>query len=147
MKKFGGRILFRNVCFFVIFSFFVLAVAGCSGASSVDGGLNPVETLVLDDEYAATLNVEEHEIFALDVIRPVAKGYRISGAFFDPSILRMERYLEYEEDGEPRARYLFAGLAGGACDVLVRMVPDGGGEMEVYRQVTVTVGRAKGWFD
>ncbi len=139
--------MFRKVGVFAICAVFVLALSGCSGSSSVDGGLEPVETLVLDGEYASALNVEENEVFALDVIRPLAKGYRISGAFFDPSILRMERYLEYDDDGESRARYLFTGLTGGACDVLVRMVPVGGGEMVVYRQVTVSVGPPKGWFD
>lgn len=139
--------MFRKVGYLVVCAVFVLAVAGCSGSSSVDSGLEPVETLVLDDEYATSLNVEEHDVFALDVIRPVAKGYRISGAFFDPAILRMDRYLEYDDGGEPRARYLFTGLTGGACDVLVRMAPEAGGDMEVYRQVTVTVGPPKGWFD
>jgi hypothetical protein len=112
----------------------------------VNGGLSPVETIVLDDQYSAALTVEKNEVFALDVLRPEAKGYRITGAAFDPEMLRMERYLEYDDDGEPRARYLFTALQEGATDVLIRMAPAGGGDVTTYRQVGVTIGSGGGWF-
>ncbi|EGB14019.1 hypothetical protein DND132_0804 [Pseudodesulfovibrio mercurii] len=100
----------------------------------------------MDDGYATALSVEKDDVFALDVLRPTAKGYRITGAAFDPEMLRMERYLEYDDDGEPRARYLFTALAEGATDVLIRMSPEAGGEVDVYRQVTVTIGKGRGFF-
>ncbi|WP_129586462.1 hypothetical protein [Pseudodesulfovibrio hydrargyri] len=107
--------------------------------------MSPVETIVLDDEYNAALSVDKDQVFALDMLRPAAKGYRITGAAFDPAMLRMERYLEYD-DGEPRARYLFTALQEGVSDVLIRMVPVAGGDVTTYRQVTVTVGSGGGWF-
>ncbi|XXJ20143.1 hypothetical protein ACR42D_11485 [Desulfovibrio caledoniensis] len=138
--------MFNKIYFFALFPFFILALSGCSGASSVDGGLSPVETIVLDTEYSAALNVDKNEVFALDLLRPSAKGYRITGAAFDPVMVRMERYLEYDDDGEPRARYLFTALQEGVTDVLVRMVPVAGGDVTTYRQVTVTIGSGGGWF-
>ncbi|WP_428588335.1 hypothetical protein [Pseudodesulfovibrio sp.] len=121
-------------------------MSACSGSSSVNGGLSPVETIVLDDEYTAALEVEKNQVFAMDVLRPTAKGYYITGAAFDPEMLRMERYLEYDDDGEPRARYLFTALQEGSTDVLVRMTPVAGGDVVTYRQVTVTIGSGGGLF-
>lgn len=140
------RILFKKSLFFVLFTIFILVFSACSGSSSVNGGLSPAETIVLDSGYTASLGVEKGDVFALDMLRPEGKGFRITGAAFDPQMLRMERYLEYDDDGEPRARYLFTALEEGATDVLIRMAPEGGGEVDVYRQVTVTVGKGGGWF-
>jgi hypothetical protein len=139
--------LFKKISFFALCPFFILALSACSGVSSVNGGLSPVETIVLDDEYNAALSVDKNEVFALDLLRPSAKGYRITGAAFDPEMVRMERYLEYDDDGEPRARYMFTALQEGVSDVLVRMVPVAGGDVTTYRQVTVTIGSGGGWFD
>jgi hypothetical protein len=138
--------LFKKIYYFAFFMFFILTLSACSGASSVDGGLSPVETIVLDTEYSAVLSVDKNKVFALDLLRPSAKGYRITGAAFDPMMLRMERYLEYDDDGEPRARYLFTALQEGVTDVLVRMVPVAGGDVTTYRQVSVTIGSGGGWF-
>lgn len=139
--------MFKKISFFALCPFFILALSACSGVSSVNGGLSPVETIVLDDEYNAALSVDKNEVFALDLLRPSAKGYRITGAAFDPEMVRMERYLEYDDDGEPRARYMFTALQEGVSDVLVRMVPVAGGDVTTYRQVTVTIGSGGGWFD
>ncbi|WFS61246.1 hypothetical protein LF599_11230 [Pseudodesulfovibrio thermohalotolerans] len=139
--------MFRKIIFLAMSSYFVLFLFGCSGFSSVDGGISPVETIVLDDEYGAAVNVEKNDVFALDVSRPSSKGYRISGAAFDPEMLRMERYFEYDDDSGPRARYLFSALEEGATDVLIRMTPEAGGETVVYRQVAVSIGSGNAWLD
>jgi len=139
--------LFKRMYFFAFLLIFILALSACAGSSSVNGGLSPVETIVLDDEYSAALSVGKNEVFALDVLSPAAKGYRITGAAFDPVMLRMERFLEYDDDGEPRARYLFTAMQEGVSDVLVRMVSVDGGDVITYRQATVTIGSGGGWFD
>jgi hypothetical protein len=138
--------LFKKIAIFAVCPLFILLFSGCSGTSSVNGGLSPVETIVLDEDYSAALRVEKNAVFALDVLRPAAKGYHITGAAFDPVMLRMERYLEYDDDGELRARYLFTALQEGVTDVLVRMAPEGGGDTTTYRQVTVTIASGGGWF-
>ncbi|MCJ2164179.1 hypothetical protein [Pseudodesulfovibrio sp. S3] len=130
----------------VIISIFVLFVGGCAGSFSEDGGLEPVETIVLDDDFAAQISVARADVFALDMINPVHKGHRISGAFFDPSMLRMERFIEYDNEGELRARYLFSALADGSSDVLIKMVPVSGGDQVVFKQVSVSVSGG-GWLD
>ncbi|WP_319585186.1 hypothetical protein [uncultured Pseudodesulfovibrio sp.] len=91
--------------------------------------------------------MNKNDVFALDVASPVGKGFKITGAAFDPEMLRMERFLEYDDDGEPRARYLFTAQEEGVTDVLVRMVPVAGGDATTYRQVSVTIGAGGGWFD
>ena len=139
--------MFKKVCVVAIFTVFILAICGCSGVSSVDGGLEPVETIVLDDEYSATISVDKGDVFALDMLDPVRKGYTVTGAFFDPGVLIMERYITYEDDGESRARYLFTATGDGTTDVLVKMRRSSGGEEEIYKTVSVRIGKGGGWFD
>lgn len=124
----------------------ILFVAGCSASSSVNGGLDPSETLVLDDDYEYNVSLDKGDLFALDMLIPITKGYRIVGTSFDPVMFKLEHYLEYTEYGESRARYLFLVLAEGASDILVKMEPLAGGAMDVYKQVNVKVGGNTGLF-
>ena len=139
--------MFKNVCEIVFFSVFVLMSLGCSGASSVNGGLEPVETIVLDETFTVRVSIDRNEVFALDMHNPIAKGYRISGAFFDPNALMMDRFIDYDDDGEPRVRYLFTGLADGVSDVLIKMTPVSGGDAMVYKEISVKIGGGRGLFD
>lgn len=139
--------MFKKVLIAAAFSVFVLTLIGCSGVSSVDGGLEPVETIVLDDEFSASVSVDKGDVFALDMVDPFAKGYTVTGAFFDPAILVMERFITYEDDGRTRVRYLFTVIGEGVTDVLVKMQRTSGGEEMVYKEVSVRIGSDKGWFD
>ncbi|BCS87573.1 hypothetical protein [Pseudodesulfovibrio sediminis] len=130
----------------ILFLFFILSICGCSGSSSVDGGLNVSEILTLDNEYESEISTETDQMFALDMNNPLAKGHKLTGASFDPSLLRMERFIEYEDDGM-RARYLFTALMDGKCEVLIKMQAISGGEEEVFKRVSVTIGgEDDGWF-
>jgi len=131
---------------FMLVSMFVLLCAGCAGVSSVDVGLDVSEVAVLDDDYLTEITVEKGESFALDVIVPLKKGHIITGALFDPGMLRMERHIEYHEDGVKRARYLFTVTGDGASDVFIKMAPVEGGQAEVFRKVGVLAGESKGLF-
>ncbi|WP_264983086.1 hypothetical protein [Pseudodesulfovibrio portus] len=102
------------------------------------------DVVFLDDDYEAEIAVEKGEAFGVDVPYPVDGVYVLTGASFDPALFRMERYLEYEDGGEPRVRYLFTGLADGAGDVNVKMRPAAGGPEDVYRTVRVLVGGSSG---
>jgi len=124
----------------------VLFVVGCGASSNVDGGFEPAETLVLDGVYESRVSVEKGEMIALDILVPFKKGYRIVGVSFDPDMLRLEHYLEYEGDGMTRARYVYAVLMDGTSDLLVKMEPLAGGNVEIYKQVTVKVGGETGLF-
>lgn len=124
----------------------VLAFLGCSAGSSVETGISPSTTLTLDEQYETIVHASRGDVLAFDMAVPVDKGYVLSGASFDPNMLRMERYVEYQDSGTPRAHYLFTVLTEGASDVLVKMAPVAGGESEIYRQVTVTTAKSDGWF-
>lgn len=132
---------------FTLVMMLVLPCVGCSGVSSVDAGLDVSEVAVLDDDYLTEVGVEKGESFALDVIVPLKKGYTITGALFDPGMLRMERHIEYHEDGVKRMRYLFTATGDGTCDVLIKMTPLEGGQSDVFRKVSVMVGESKGLFE
>ena len=132
--------MFMKVRKMIILSIFLLTMPGCFGGYSLDTGLEVSETVFLDDEYAIEVSVEKGEVFALDIPEPVAAGCRVSGAAFDPSMFRLERYLSYEDDGVMRVQYLFTALADGASDVNVKMRPTAGGQEDVYRTVHVVTG-------
>ena len=138
--------MFNIINRILIFSTIVLLLSGCFGSSSVDTGLEPSEIIVIDDDYATMIRLERGEVLAVDMAHPLGKGYKISGTSFDPDMLRMERYLEYEEDGVSRARYLFTVLMNGASDIIIKMTPLQGGAEEVYRQITVSTDEPDGLF-
>ena len=118
---------------------FILFMWGCGASFDADGGVEPTETLVVDGGFEFAETIEKGEILALDMRVPVKSGYVVVGASFDPEVLRLEHFLTYD-DGEPRARYLFMALANGTSDILVKMQPVGGGQVELYKRVTVNVG-------
>lgn len=139
--------MFRIISFLSIMMCFVLFGVGCSTSSTVETGLDVAEALTLDGEYQSEIEVETGDVFALDMNNPLPKGYKLTGAAFDPDLLRMERFIEYDDDGM-RARYLFTALNSGTCDLLIRMRAVSGGEIEVFKHVTVMIDReGGGWFD
>jgi len=130
---FGKTVL--NVCFATV----VLLMAGCGVFSSVDGELEPSEILSLDGQFEFSEVLEYRENIALDVRVPVKSGYEIVGASFDPDMLRLDNFFEYDDGGERRVKYIFTAIAAGASDVLVKMQPVGGGDIEIYKRVTISV--------
>jgi len=132
----------KFVCFAIVILFFV----GCGVSSVEDGGFDPTETLVLDGQYESSVTLEVGETFALDMLIPLEKGYRIVGASFDPDMLGLEHYLEYNDEGARRAVYMFTTLVKGMSDVLVKMKPLSGGGVDIYKQVSVKVGGDDGFF-
>ena len=112
----------------------------------VDTGIEPTKTLDLDGEFEFSQSLEKGDVLGLDMRLPVKSGYRIVGAAFDPSMFRLEHYLEYNDDGVPRAEYLFTLLADGASDILIKMQPIAGGNVEIYKRVGVIIGKDDGLF-
>lgn len=119
----------------------VLVLAGCGASLGVESGVEPTETLVLDDDFELAMTVQKGDIVGLDMRVPSKAGYRIVGASFDPALFRLEHFLEYVDDGERRAQYMFKALANGSTDVLVKMEPKDGGAMEIYKRITINVGK------
>lgn len=134
---FGIRL--SNACLMTL----VLFVAGCgvffSDDAGVEGTIDPTVMLMLDDDFELSEGVEVGDVLGLDMAVPVKGGYVMDGASFDPAMLRLEHYLEYDREGEPRAQYMFTALAAGTTDVLVKMRPMSGGDGEIYKRVTVNV--------
>ncbi|NDV19006.1 hypothetical protein GO013_06185 [Pseudodesulfovibrio sp. JC047] len=124
----------------------LFGLAGCFGSVADQTGLNPAERIEIDDDYATEVVVDRGDVLAVDLASPLGKGYRISAASFDPSMIRMERFLEYTEGEERRVRYLFTVLMDGTSDILIKMRPIDGGAEEVFRQVTVKTNAQDGLF-
>lgn len=125
-----------NVCLAII----VLFTLGCGASFSNDGGIEPTDTLNLDDEFELSVKIEKEDILGVDMREPFKSGYKLIGASFDPEILSMVHFLRYDDDGEPRVQYMFQPHADGTTDVLFKMEPISGGDVEVYKRVTVNVG-------
>lgn len=119
---------------------FILFMGGCGVFSSDLAGLEPNETLTLDDEFEMAATIGKEEIIALDMREPVKSGYEIIGTSFDPEVLELVHYLRYDDDGERRVVYMFKAGNDGGTDVLIKMKPSAGGRTEVYKRVTVNIG-------
>ncbi|WP_285905411.1 hypothetical protein [Pseudodesulfovibrio pelocollis] len=117
---------------------FILLAAGCGASYDPATGLAPTRILDLRDGFDFSVTVEKNEVLALDLRMPARSGHSLVGASFDPAVLRLDRYLE--RDGG-NARYLFTAMENGLTDVLIKMEPEGGGDAEVYKRVSVTVGK------
>ncbi|WP_319467462.1 hypothetical protein [uncultured Pseudodesulfovibrio sp.] len=130
---FGKAVL--NICFATV----VLLMAGCGVFSSVSGELEPSETLNLDEQFEFSEVLENRENIALDMRVPIKSGYEIVGASFDPDMLRLDNFFEYDDDGQRRVKYIYTAIAIGSSDVLVKMQPVGGGNIEIYKRVTISV--------
>jgi len=130
----------------MIMAIFILFLVGCGASYSVDTGVEPTEMLVLDGDFEFSETIEKGEVIALDMRLPIKSGYVIIGASFDPEILKLEHYIEYTGDEEPRARYMFTALADGMSDVLVKMQPKGGGDVEVFKRISINIGEKNSLF-
>lgn len=108
---------------------------GCSVMPGWAGG-DPGPTQVkADGEQNFTESVDLREQLILDMRDPGLSGYAFAGVIFDPAWFRLDSVLE--EDF--RARYVFTPLRAGESVVEVRIRAEGGGPLETYKRVTVTV--------
>lgn len=138
--------MFGKISLCVVVLSFVLLAAGCGASLGVESDIEPTKTLVLDDEFESTVSLERGDVLGLDMRLPGKSGYKVVGASFDPSLFRLDHFLEYKADGESRAQYLFALLADGASDILIKMQPLAGGDVEIFKRVSVTIGEDDGLF-
>ena len=119
---------------------FILLAMGCGAIFSGDGGVEPSETLVMDDDYELSVKIEKDDILGVDMHAPTKSGRKLIGASFDPEVITLIHYLEYDEDGVRRVQYMFRPVADGTTDILFKMEPLAGGDMEIFKRVTVNVG-------
>lgn len=129
----------KNVAWIGI-AIFILLLAGCGASLGVDPGVEPTKTLILDDAFESSVSLEKGDILGLDMRLPVKSGYEVVGAAFDPSMFRLEHFLKYSDGGEPRVEYVFTLLANGASDILIKMRPLKGGDVDIFKRVSVTIG-------
>lgn len=139
--------MFNKIKMFVFFSFFILFLAGCGASLTGENGIEPTEILELDDDFDAKATIKKNEVVGLDMRVPTKSGYKLVGASFDPEILKLVHFLVYEDEGQPRAQYMFQGVSDGASSVLVKMEPLAGGDVDIYKVIVVNVGDGNGFFD
>lgn len=124
-----------NTCFMTV----VLFLVGCGMFSGANVAVEADEMVFLDSEFETEMNLDLATSVAVDVRLPQKGGYVLVGASFDPDLLRLDHFLEYTDDGETRARYIFTSIASGATDVLIKMKPASGGDVVIYKRVTITI--------
>jgi hypothetical protein len=123
----------------------VLLILGCGASYDASTGLEPTKVLDLNEGFDFSVTVEKGEVLALDLRAPAAEGYRLVGASFDPAVLRLARYVERGEGGR-QARYLFTAKENGLTDVLIKMQSGEGGNVEIFKRISVNVGSRRGLF-
>lgn len=126
---------------------FILFALGCGASFGNGGGVEPTEVLELDGDFELSVKIEKEDVLGIDMREPFKSGYKLIGASFDPEILGMVHFLRYDDDGVPRVQYMFQPKVDGTTDVLFKMEPlAGGGDPEIYKRVTVSVGEDKSLF-
>ncbi len=132
---------------FSVVLFLLLALAGC-GLGAGDRG--PGELRLKLEEARQDAQLLPGEILVLDVRNSGAGGYQFSGASFDPTLLRLDKFwTEPPADPKPgdfgRAFYAFTALRPGACVVEIRIKRpwEKDSAPEIYRSVSVSVGAAE----
>lgn len=119
----------------------ILFLAGCAVFSDDSAGVEVSRLIELDDGFAFKKRVKKNTLLGVDMPQPSQSGHRIIGAAFDPDLLALVNFQEYQENGERRVRYVFEAMSDGSTDVLFKMEPVAGGSTEMYKQLTVTIGK------
>jgi predicted secreted protein len=125
----------------------LLFLAGCG---LFRGGEAASVRLDLDEAPGATARLKPGETLLLDVRHPGDGGYQFSGASFDPSVLRLDKFwTEPPSDPKPgdfgRAYFVFTALKEGSTTVEIRIRRpwEKNSAPEIYRSVSVSVGAAE----
>jgi hypothetical protein len=113
----------------------LLTAAGCGMVPTWAGGDPGPVKVEADGEQTFTETVSLGEPLVLDMRDPGLSGYEFAGTAFDPAMFRLDSVLE---DGF-RARYVFTPLVTGESVIVVRIQAKGGGPLETYKRVKVTV--------
>lgn len=116
-------------------------LGGCGVFSGGGSDFDNASQYDLDGVDSMRIEVEQGELFVLDMRQPDAGMGVIKGAVFDPMLLRLEKYVEDREPGEvPRVRYLFTPLAPCATSIQVKLHGKAAeGRPQVYKQVDLIV--------
>lgn len=113
----------------------LFGLAGCSMMPRWAGGSPGPTELTVDGEQNFEETAHVGLPLVLDMRDPGISGYTFAGVAFDPSLFQLDSVLE--EDF--RARYAFTPLRPGKGVVEVRIRAQGGGPLETYKLIQVTV--------
>jgi hypothetical protein len=129
----------RQVIILLLSTFFLLG--GCGFFSGSGSDFDTASQYDLDGVDSMRIEVEQGELFVLDIRQPDTGMGTIKGAVFDPVLLRLEKYVEDREPGEvPRVRYLFTPLAPCATSIIIKLHGNTSeGHPSVYKQIDVMV--------
>jgi|GEM_PF-1251918 len=124
--------------------FLFVALFSFSGCGMFSGGSSTFDDAAqydLDGVDAMRIEIEQGELFVLDMRPPEAGMSAIRGAVFDPTLLRLEKYVDDRETGEvPRIRYLFTPLVPCATSIQIKLdSAKAGGRSPIYKQVDLVV--------
>lgn len=138
--------MFGNKCLNFFILTIVLFAAGCGASLDVADDLEPNVVLDFDKDYELTETIEEGWLVALSMRSPEKKGHTVIGASFDPDILELVRFYDYQEDGVRRKAYILKAIKDGLSDVAIKMREDKTGTISVYKRAQINVGEIPGFF-
>lgn len=138
--------MFENTCLKFAILMIVLSCSACGASYGVGGDVEPNIVLDFDNEFELVETVEQGELIALTMRSPEKSGHVIIGASFDPEILMLVRFHDYEEDGVRRKAYIMEAVKDGLSDVVIKMRSESTGLVEVYKRAQIKVGERPGLF-
>lgn len=138
--------MFGNKCLIFIILMIILFSAGCGASLDVADGIEPNIILDFDNEYELAETIEKDWLVGLTMRSPEKSGHVIIGASFDPDILKLVHFYDYEEDGVRRKAYILKAVADGLSDVVIKMKELKSGDIMVYKRAQINVGESPGFF-
>jgi len=129
-----------------ILVFFVMAVffAGCGMFSGGIDGVGDASKYDLDGSFDEKIVVDQGDSFVLNMSNPKKSGYAVEGAVFDPTLVRLDKYIEVkgEEPGDAgRVLYLFTAVTAGSTDISIKVSKpaDSTYPVEVFKTVHLVI--------
>lgn len=131
----------------IISIYFVILLSsfGCGMFFGGDTEFGDAVSHDLDGMRETVLTVEVGEAFVLDMRHPGLADHVFKGAVFDPTLVRLDKFLMIrdEDDAEDpgRVAYLFTPLAIGETSITIKVEARAGGasSTEIFKQVTVVI--------
>ena len=135
-----NRIKVCSVIYSLLFLAVIFFANGCGMMFGNDSGYSDVVEIALDEPNDVPITMALGQNLVVDMVHPGQKGRELTGASFDPAMLKLVHFSLETDDGIPMARYVFEAVGVGIVGVVFKAAAPGG-EPETYRSMTVEINK------